>query len=229
MKFSAPVPVLFRWMAPVMTPPKFVLPLTVRVESAPVFVTMPPPRSVPAPPAWVERPATNWLVPFRFNVPPALTARALLKSSVFVTPEARFTVPLLMAVVPLTNCCAFRFSVPGRAFVKPAVPVKAEVTLRVWPAWTWMRPSAPRATIGTFRNEVVPVPLLLARMAPLVSVRVAGGLPPRPPTATVPLTLSSVRALMVWLEVSEFSVAGPEAEALKVCVGATLRILVAAA
>ena len=89
--------------------------------------------------------------------------------------------------------------------VIPLVPVMDEVTVRAWPEATWKIASAPpKATIGTARVEPVPVPL--ARIAPLLIVRVAGLRPPRPPTErTCEASLVSAKALMDWAPVRELA------------------------
>ena len=72
----------------------------------------------------------------RSTVPPKLTARALLGSSVFTSPALRRKVPPFTKVVPLTNWRAFRFSTPPRLLVMPAEPMKPLVTARACPAAT---------------------------------------------------------------------------------------------
>ena len=110
-----------------------------------------------------------------------------------------------MVVLPLTNWGDSRKSEPGRALVSPLVPVMDEVTVRAWPEATWKIASAPpKATIGTARVEPVPVPL--ARIAPLLMVRVAGLRPPRPPTERdCEASLVSASALMDWAPVRELA------------------------
>ena len=67
----------------------------------------------------------------------------------------------------------------------PTVPLMPELTFRVCPAATWKTPSVPpKARIGTERAELVPVPM--ARMPPLVTVKVVGDTPARPPRLTAP-------------------------------------------
>ena len=122
-----------------------------------------------------------------------------------MAPAARRSVPALMVVLPLMNWGDSTKIEPGRALVRPAVPVMAEVTVTAWPEATWKIASVPpKATIGTARVEPVPVPL--ARIAPLLIVRVAGFRPPRPPTErTCEASLVSAKALMVCAPVSELA------------------------
>lgn len=135
--------------------------------------------------------------------------------------------------MPLTNCWALKFKVPPKFLDRPPVVEKPLVTLRVCPVATWMIasevPVAPKEITGMLKEEVAPDEVPVAKIAPVVRVRVVGLRPVKPPIVGEFPTkgpLLKVNALRVWLPVSEFDVA---VVALNVCVAVALKTLVAAA
>ena len=128
---------------------------------------------------------------------------------VLVAPDLRRSVPALTVTLPLMNCGASTWTVPGRDLVRPLVPVMPEVTVRVCPEATWKIASAPpKETTGTARVEPVPAlaPLVFTRTAPLLTVSAEGMRPPRPPSETEPAaSLVRASALTVCAPVREFA------------------------